>query len=430
MKINVITLGCSKNLVDSEFLLEQLRLNGIEVYHEADSKQVDALLINTCGFIHDAKEESLDEIFNAVHSKAIGKIKKIVVFGCLSERYKKELTSEIPEVDAFFGVDDLEKIVGFFGGKIVESSLNARMQTTPGHYAYLKISEGCNWACSYCAIPLIRGKHKSKSIESLVEEAEILAKRGVKELLLIAQDLTFYGIDLYGKRKLYDLLLALECIEGIEWIRLHYAYPSAFPEEIIPLIKRSEKICNYLDMPIQHISSKVLKMMKRGIDKEGTLRLLKLLKTELPDMALRTTILVGHPGEEEEDFQQLKQFIQTFQFDRLGVFTYSEEEDTYSAKEFTDDVPAHVKQNRLEEIMEIQSAISNELNQKKVGSIYKTIIDRKEGDFYIGRTEYDSPEVDNEVLISSKNSELKIGTFYMVKIVKAEDFDLYGEIDL
>jgi len=426
-KVNIVTLGCSKNLVDSEYLMKQLEANGFEVYHDDDEVEADCILLNTCGFIHDAKEESVDYIFNAVNVKEAGDTSKVIVFGCLSQRYKEALKSDIPEVDRFFGVDEIPEIVEFLGGKYKSELDNERFTTTPKHYAFLKVGEGCNWGCSYCAIPLIRGKHISKPIEDLVFEAKMLAKKGVKELILIAQDLTYYGIDLYGERKLAELLVKLEAINGIEWIRLHYAYPTKFPMEVIELMKNSSKICSYLDIPLQHINTKVLKNMRRGISKEQTIELMNYMRTEIPNMAIRTTMLVGHPGEGEEEFNELLEFVKEFKFDRLGVFPYSLEEDTYSADNFEDTVSEEVKQSRVDEIMEIQMAISMELNKQKVGKTFKTLIDRREGEYYVGRTEFDSPEVDNEVLIES-DKELEIGEFYSVKVYKAESYDLYGEI--
>lgn len=425
--IHIMTLGCSKNLVDSEFLMTQLESNGFNVTHDNKNIQDGILLINTCGFIHDAKEESVNAIMEAVDYKVNNVLDKVVVFGCLSERYKKDLQSEIPEVDAFFGVNDWKEIIEYLGGTYSEELKYERNTTTPAHYAYLKISEGCNWGCSYCAIPLIRGKHISKSIEDLVFEAKVLAKKGVKELILIAQDLTYYGLDIYKQRRLGDLLLELEKVEGIEWIRLHYAYPTKFPMDVIQIMKQSTKICKYIDIPLQHINTKILTNMRRGIDADKTKELILNFRSEIPEIAIRTTFLVGHPGETDEDFAELLDFVEEFKFERLGAFAYSEEEDTYGAAQFSDDIPEEVKEKRIEELMILQEQISNNLNSQKVGNTYKVIIDRIEGDFFIGRTEFDSPDVDNEVIISA-DEELDVGSFYQVKVNSAESYDLYAEL--
>jgi len=407
-KVNVITLGCSKNLVDSEYLLKQLSANGFKVVHDSNSPDCDIIVINTCGFINDAKQESIETILQFEVLKKQNKIKKLFVFGCLSERYKEELTKEIPNVDQYFGVYDLKELIESIGANYKEELLGERLITTPKHYAYLKISEGCDRGCSFCAIPLIKGKHVSKAIPDLIKEAEQLVKNGAKEIILIAQDLSYYGYDIYKKPKLAELLDQLSEIKGLKWLRLHYAYPAKFPKEVLLVMKSKTNICNYLDIPFQHISDKILKLMRRGNTRKQTYDLIDAFKKHIPDMAIRTTLLVGHPGETDEDFKELLDFVRYAKFDRLGVFTYSEEENTYSAINYTDDIPFSIKQSRMNEIMEVQRQISNELNSKKIGKIFKTIIDRKEGGFYIGRTEYDSPEVDNEVLIETEN-KLKIG---------------------
>ncbi|MCI4668508.1 MAG: 30S ribosomal protein S12 methylthiotransferase RimO [Bacteroidia bacterium] len=422
--INVITLGCSKNLVDSERLLSQLNGNGIEATHEAegDSRTV---VINTCGFIDKAKEESVNTILDFVHRKGKGEVEKVVVTGCLSQRYKDDLKTEIPEVDAWFGTQDLPDLVDYLGADYKKELVGERLTTTDSHYAYLKIAEGCNRPCSFCAIPLMRGKHNSRSIEMLKDEARFLVSKGVKEIMLIAQDLTYYGLDLYGKRRLDDLLQNLAEVDGLEWIRMHYAYPSGFPVEVLPIIRNNPKVCNYLDMPLQHISSNVLKHMRRGINKERTIDLVKRIRDEVPGIALRTTMLVGHPGETEQDHEELLRFIEDTRFDRLGVFTYSHEENTHAGDKFEDEVSPEDKERRFEEVMEAQMDISFELNREKIGKTYRTIIDKEEDGYFVGRTEYDSPEVDNEVLI--KTPELLIpGNFYDIKINDATEYDLMG----
>lgn len=424
-KINVITLGCSKNVYDSEVLMSQLKAGGKEVVHEQEGEIV---VINTCGFIDNAKEESINTIIEYVEKKDQGLVEKVFVTGCLSERYKPELEKEIPNVDQYFGTRDLPLLLKALGADYKKELVGERLTTTPRHYAYLKIAEGCDRPCSFCAIPLMRGKHVSTPIEDLVKEAKALAKGGTKELILIAQDLTYYGLDIYKKRALADLLKELIKIEGIEWIRLHYAFPSGFPEDVLEVMKTEPKICNYLDIPLQHIDSDILKSMKRGTNKEKTNALLETFRKKVPDMAIRTTLIVGYPGETEEKFEELKNWVQEQRFDRLGCFTYSHEENT-SAYELTDDIPEEVKMDRVNQIMDIQSQISWELNQSKIGKIFKTIIDRKEGDYFIGRTEYDSPDVDNEVLIEANDDVyLSIGSFVDVKIISAEDYDLYGEV--
>ena len=427
-KVNIITLGCSKNLVDSESLMRQLESNGFRVTHDSN-KPSDIVIINTCGFINDAKQESIETILQFEFLRNTNKIEKLLVFGCLSERYKQELETEIPVVDKYFGVYDLKELIESIGGHYKEELVGERLLTTPKHYAYLKISEGCDRTCSFCAIPLIKGKHRSRPIDELIREAEFLISQGVKEIILIAQDLSYYGIDIYKEFKLAELIDKLSDIKGLKWLRLHYAFPAKFPKEVISVMKSKSNICKYMDIPVQHISDKILKDMRRGITKEQTYDLINYFRKEIPGMALRTTLLVGHPGETDEDFNELLEFIRFAQFDRLGVFTYSEEENTYSAENFTDDIPLSIKQSRMDEIMEVQREISNDLNNKKIGDLYKVIIDRKEGDYYIGRTEFDSPDVDNEVIVKPENKKLRVGSFYNVRIKSADDFDLIGEIE-
>ena len=426
-RINVITLGCSKNVYDSEILMGQLKANGKDVIHEAPEERGDIVVINTCGFIDNAKEESIETILRFSEKKEEGAIDKLFVTGCLSERYKPDLEREIPNVDQYFGTRDLPKLLKALGADYKHQLVGERLTTTPMHYAYLKISEGCDRPCSFCAIPLMRGKHRSTPIEDLVSEARKLAAKGVKELILIAQDLTYYGLDLYGKRNLAELLRELVKVDGIEWIRLHYLFPAGFPEDVLDVIREEPKVCNYIDIPLQHISDSVLKSMKRGTTFERTNRLLGLMREKVPGIAIRTTIIVGYPGETEEDFQILKDWVKAQKFDRLGVFTYSHEENT-TAYELVDDVPMETKQLRANEIMELQQEISREINLAKIGNEYKVLIDRKEGDYYIGRTECDSPDVDNEVLIPAADVYLKIGDFVQVRIYDAEEFDLFGEV--
>lgn len=426
-KINVVTLGCSKNTVDSEYLMAQLSGNNYEVVYDSNDESAKIVVVNTCGFIGDAKEESIDTILSFAKAKEAGVIEKLFVFGCLAERYKKVLEKEIPEVDSFFGVNNLSDVVRAVGGAYKEELYGERKLTTPKHYAYLKISEGCNWGCSYCAIPLIRGKHLSVPIEKLVYETQLLAQKGVKELIVIAQDSTYYGLDNYGERKIASLLQALSEVEGIEWIRLHYAYPAKFPNDLIEVMRDNPKICKYLDIPFQHISDVVLKNMRRGISKDETYSLIEKLRTSIKGIALRTTLLVGHPGEGEAEFEELKEFVKKVRFERLGVFPYSKEEDTYAGDHLQDLLTDQEKQKRADEIMEIQNRISMELNSEKVGNIYQVIIDRKEGDYYIGRTCHDSPDIDQEVLISYKG-KLESGTFVTIKVTDYEDYDLYGTI--
>lgn len=425
--INIVTLGCSKNLVDSEKLMGQLRANELSVIHDSNSNEARTVVINTCGFIADAKQESVNTILQYVDAKEKGLIDRIYVMGCLSERYKKELPAEIPEVDAMFGVNNLEDIVKTLGGDYKKELLGERMISTPAHYAYLKISEGCDRTCSFCAIPLIRGKHKSKLKEELFAEAKGLVKQGVKEIMLIAQDLTFYGIDIYKKQTLSDLLKDLSDIRGLDWIRLHYAYPASFPKDVLQVMRERENICNYLDIPFQHISDNVLRNMRRGVNSSQTKDLIQMFRAEVPDLTLRTTMLVGHPGEQQEDYDQLVDFVNESQFDRLGVFKYSEEENTYAAEKFSDSVPEKIKEERAARLMALQEEISRKKNELKIGTIQKVIIDRREGDFWIGRTQADSPEVDNEVLVSSEK-QLKTGNFYQAKINSAESYDLFASV--
>lgn len=427
-KINIITLGCSKNTVDSEHLAAQLTAMDYKVVFDSDRTDAEVVVINTCGFIGDAKQESIDTILRAAQLKEAGKIEELFVVGCLSQRYADELRPELPEVDDFFGVNDWAGIVERLGAKYREENTTKRELSTPSHYAYLKISEGCNWMCGYCAIPLIRGRHKSVPMEALLAEAEALAAKGVKELMVIAQDTTYYGVDIYGERKLAELLERLCQIEGIEWIRLHYAYPTDFPDEVIEVMAREKKICKYLDIPFQHISDNQLSAMKRRHSKEDALRLIERLRAAIPYIALRTTLLVGYPTESEADFAELVEFVRNTKFDRLGVFAYSEEEGTYSATRLTDDVPEQTKQERVDAIMRLQERVSLENNAKRIGQKMRVIIDRKEGDFYIGRSEYDSPEVDQEIIINSGGKRLYRGRFYVVEVTDAEDYDLYAKL--
>ena len=427
-KINIITLGCSKNTVDSEHLAAQLTAMDYKVVFDSDRTDAEVVVINTCGFIGDAKQESIDTILRAAQLKSEGRIEELFVVGCLSQRYADELRPELPEVDDFFGVNDWAGIVERLGAKYREENETKRELSTPSHYAYLKISEGCNWMCGYCAIPLIRGRHKSVPMDALIAEAEALAENGVRELMVIAQDTTYYGVDIYGERKLAELLERLCRIEKIEWIRLHYAYPTDFPDEVIEVMAREKKICKYLDIPFQHISDNQLSAMKRRHTKEDALNLIKKLRTAIPDIALRTTLLVGYPTESDADFAELVEFVRETKFDRLGVFAYSEEEGTYSATRLTDDVPEQTKQERVDTIMRLQERISLENNAKRIGQKLRVIIDRKEGDFYIGRSEYDSPEVDQEIIIDSGGKRLYRGRFYVVAVTDAEDYDLYAKL--
>ena len=427
-KINVITLGCSKNTVDSEHLMAQLAAAGYQLSFDSDRTDAKVVVINTCGFIGDAKQESIETILDAVAAKEAGLIEKLFVIGCLSERYADELREEIPEVDQYFGVKDWADIVATLGAEYKAENETERVLTTPKHYAYLKISEGCNWLCGYCAIPLIRGKHESVPMEQVLEEARKLAERGVKEIMVIAQDTTYYGIDLYGRRRLADLLTELCRIEGIEWIRLHYAYPAAFPEDVIEVMAREPKICKYLDIPFQHISDNMLSAMKRRHTKAEAMELIARLRERIPDIALRTTLLVGYPGETAEDIAELEQFVRDVRFERLGVFPYSEEEGTYSAENLKDDVAEEEKQRRADKIMLIQEQIALEHNLARVGRTMRVVVDSRQGDYYVARSEYDSPEVDQEILIPTELRQLRRGCFYDVRITDAEGYDLYGEV--
>lgn len=425
--INIVTLGCSKNVVDSEHLMGHLAAQGWRVVYDSDLP-CDVVVVNTCGFILDAKEESIETILNFVNAKTQGTIKELFVMGCLSERYADELRAELPEVDRFFGVNDFKSILSQLGVEFRDELRGERRLTTPSHYAYLKISEGCNWGCGYCAIPLIRGPHVSVPIEDLIWEAERLAAGGVKELMVIAQDTTYYGMDLYGKRMLGELLRRLCRIEGLRWIRLHYAYPAQFPVDVVEAMRDEPKICKYLDIPFQHISDNVLIGMRRGLDKSQTMELIERLRANVPDIALRTTLLVGYPGETEQDMEELEEFVRTVKFDRLGVFPYSEEEGTYSALSLSDDVPQQDKLSRAERIMEIQRKISLGANERLVGKKLTVIVDRQEADLWVARTEYDSPEVDNEVLIHAPSGSLKPGDMVVVEITSADDYEIWGSL--
>lgn len=425
--VDIVTLGCSKNTVDSEVLLSQLRASNIEATHQSEEGKANIVVVNTCGFIENAKQESIDTIFHYIGQKEAGNIDKLFVTGCLSHRYKDELRADMPEVDAFFGTMELPSLLQKLGADYKHDLLGERITTTPFHYAYLKISEGCNRPCSFCAIPIMRGKHVSRSIEQLTRESAHLAKNGVRELMLIAQDTTYYGLDLYQERKLAELMNSLAGVSGIDWIRLHYAYPSQFPLDVLPVIKEHANICNYLDMPLQHITDPMLKTMRRGITRNRTEKLVETIRLSIPGIALRTTMLVGHPGETEKDFLALCDFIEEAQFDRLGVFTYSHEDGTH-AYSLADEIPQDEKERRAAHLMGIQEAISHKLNLKKVGNTMKVLIDRVEDDVYVGRTEFDSPEVDNEVIIDSKSAYLRLGDFVNVRIISATEFDLHGEL--
>ena len=425
-KINVVTLGCSKNIYDSEVLMGQLKASNKEVVHEDEKEEGHIVVINTCGFIGKAKEESVNTILHFARKKELGEIDKLFVTGCLSERYKDDLQKEIPNVDSYFGTHDLPNLLKALGADYKHELIGERLTTTPRHYAYLKIAEGCDRPCSFCAIPLMRGKHVSTPIEDLVTETEKLAAKGIKELILIAQDLTYYGLDIYKKRALADLLKELAKVEGIEWIRLHYAFPTGFPLDVLEVMKNEPKICNYIDIPLQHINTELLTSMKRGTTSEKTRKLLEEFRAKVPDMAIRTTFIVGYPGETAAQFEELKQFVRESKFDRMGCFAYSHEENT-GAYALKDNVPEKVKQKRVSELMEIQSQISFDLNQEKVGKVFKCIFDRKEGNFFIGRTEFDSPDVDNEVLVDAGKHYIQIGKFIDIRIFEANDFDLFGE---
>jgi ribosomal protein S12 methylthiotransferase len=425
-KINIVTLGCSKNVVDSEKLLKQLNAGGFEVFYNSDDFRAGTVIINTCGFINDAKEESVDTILRFVKAQKSGQIDNLYVMGCLSERYTDALKHEIPEVRKYFGVNNMSDVLNELGLNLRDDLLNDRTLTGPGHYAYLKISEGCDRTCAFCVIPFIRGKYISRPVEELVKEASQLASNGVKELILIAQDLSYYGLDLYRKQALAELVTELLKIESLEWIRLHYLYPANFPLELIPLILDNSRICRYIDIPIQHITDDMLGIMKRSHNRKETIAILNTLRNEIPDAVIRTTLIAGHPGESEKDFLELKKFITDFRFDRLGVFAYSHEEDTYSYKEYKDEIPEDIKESRVAELMEIQQNISAELNESYVGKVFKVIIDRKEGEYFVGRTEFDSPEVDQEILIAAEHN-LKPGSFYNILMTKSTEFDLYGK---
>lgn len=425
-KINVITLGCSKNLVDSEVLLKQLYVGNFIVEHDSEKTDAQTVIINTCGFIRDAKEESIETILRFARAREKGEIRNLYVIGCLSERYKEELKNEIPDVDRYFGVNNIEQIVTSLGIEYRKELLGERKLVTPGHYAYLKIAEGCDRKCAFCSIPLIRGKHKSRTIESLVNEAVLLVSQGVKELILISQDLSYYGLDIYNRQRLGDLISRLSEVRGVEWIRLHYLFPANFPADILPVIRDKENICSYLDIPFQHIADNVLKIMRRGISGKESYDLINMVRKEVPGITLRTTLLTGHPGESEKNFAELKEFVSDVRFDRLGIFPYSHEEGTYSFKNYRDEIPEMIKMQRAEEIMTIQESISNKLNKKKIGNEYKVIIDRKEEDYFVGRTESDSPEVDQEVLIEPVPG-LITGEFCNVIITGYDNFDLYGK---
>lgn len=426
--INVITLGCSKNVVDSEFLLRQLESNNVKVFHNTEGFHAKTVIINTCGFIQDAKQESIDTILRYIRAREEGLIQHVYVMGCLSERYKKDLEKEIPNVDKYFGVNDLEVIIQHIGLNYRRDLLGERLLTTPGHYAYLKISEGCDRKCAFCAIPIIRGKHVSRPMDLLVQEARMLAQKGVKELILIAQDLSMYGKDLYNKQALPELLRKLSDINDFQWIRLHYAYPANFPREVIGVMKERDNICKYLDIPFQHASDEVLRMMRRGHTHKKDLDLIDYIRKEIPGITLRTTFITGHPGETAGAYKELKRFIETVKFDRMGVFTYSEEEGTWAARKYADHIPEKTKIARAGELMEIQQKISTELNYNKIGNLFKVLVDGREGEYFTGRTESDSPEIDNEVLIHAEKKNLVTGNFYQVRITEAEAFDLIGEV--
>ncbi len=427
-QIDIITLGCSKNLVDSEQLMRQITANGYTAKHDPDTVEGEIVVVNTCGFIGDAKEESINMILELCEAKKAKKINQIIVMGCLSERYLADLEGELPEVDKFYGKFNWKEVIADLGKEYKEDLAQERVITTPSHYAYIKISEGCNRTCSYCAIPIITGKHKSRPIEDIVEEVRVLVSKGVKEFQIIAQELTYYGIDLYKERKLAELIEAISDIPGVEWIRLHYAYPTKFPYEVLKVMRERENVCKYLDIALQHVADNQLKMMRRNVTKEETYSLIERLREEVPGIHIRTTLMVGHPGETEQDFEELMQFVRDAKFDRMGAFAYSEEEGTYSAEAYEDDIDEQTKQDRLDAIMRIQERIAAASNESKVGKTFKVIIDKLDGDYYVGRTEFDSPEVDPEVLISADEYELEIGGFYDVEITGAEPFELYGKV--
>jgi ribosomal protein S12 methylthiotransferase len=426
-KVNVVTLGCSKNLFDSEVMMAQLKANKYDVHHESTDDDAAIVIINTCGFIDNAKQESIDTIVRWSEAKEQGHVEKVYVTGCLSERYRPELEAEIENVDGWFGTRDLPRLLKTLKADYKHELVGERLLTTPSHYAYFKIAEGCDRPCSFCAIPLMRGGHRSTPMEDLVTQAKGLAAQGVKELMLIAQDLTYYGLDLYRERKLADLLRNLSDVEGLEWIRLHYAFPAGFPMDVLDVMRERPNICNYLDMPLQHGSTRILKSMRRGITREKTTELIHTIRDKVPGIAIRTTLIAGYPGETEQDFLEMKDWVQEMQFERLGIFTYSHEENTH-AYQLEDDVPDAVKKARAEEIMAMQSDISHALNQKRVGDVYRVLFDRAEGDYFVGRTEFDSPEVDNEVLVKKSDGYVRIGDFASVRITSADHYDLYGDL--
>ena len=426
--VDIITLGCSKNLVDSEKLLRQLQENGYKVTHDAENPQGEIAIINTCGFIGDAKEESINTILEFCQAKEEGRLRKLYVMGCLSERYLKELRMEIPQVDKFYGKFDWEQLLADLGKEFYADFRQERVLTTPSHYAYLKISEGCDRQCAYCAIPIITGHHVSRPMDDIINEVEWLVSQGVKEFQVIAQELTYYGVDLYKQQKIAELIERMAHVKGVEWIRLHYAYPTHFPEDLFRVMRENDNVCKYLDIALQHISTPVLSRMRRHITKEETYRLIERLRKEVPGIHLRTTLMVGFPGETEDDFNELKDFVRTVRFDRMGAFAYSEEEGTYAAEQYEDNVSPEIKQQRLDELMDIQEGISAELGAEKIGKVLKVIIDRIEGDYYVGRTEYDSPEVDPEVLLPCKEKKLEIGNFYDARITSSDDYDLYATV--
>lgn len=426
--VDIITMGCSKNLVDSEHLMRQFSQHGFKLYHNPDKTHGDIAIVNTCGFIGDAKEESIEMILQLCEQKENGELERVYVMGCLSERYRKELQEEIPSVDKFYGKFDWGKVLEDLQESYSEELANQRVITTPGHYAYIKISEGCDRKCAYCAIPLITGTHRSRPIEEIIEEVRRLVAEGVKEFQIIAQELTYYGVDLYQKQMLPELVDRMAEVPGVEWIRLHYAYPNHFPMELLRVMKAHKNVCHYLDIALQHISNPVLERMRRHTTREETLQLLAAMRREVPDICIRTTLMVGFPGETEADFEELKDFVRTARFDRMGAFAYSEEEGTYAAEHYADDIPEETKQARLDELMSIQEGISAELCAEKVGKEMRIVIDRQEGDFYVGRTEYDSPEVDCEVLVPATEQKLQVGQFYQVKITQSEEYDLYGHV--
>jgi ribosomal protein S12 methylthiotransferase len=426
-KVNVVTLGCSKNIYDSEVLMAQLKANKFDVEHEAKQDDSEIVIINTCGFIDNAKQESIDTILRYAQAKKEGQVDKVYVTGCLSQRYKDELEKEIPEVDAYFGTRELPRMLKTLKADYKHELVGERLLTTPSHYAYFKIAEGCDRPCSFCAIPIMRGAHRSTPIEDLVKQAESLAAKGVKELMLIAQDLTYYGLDIYKKRALAELVDRLADVEGIEWIKLHYAFPTGFPMDVLDVMRNRSNVCNYLDMPLQHGSSRMLKAMRRGTTREKTEKLIADIRDRVPGIAIRTTLIAGYPGETEEDFQEMYDWVEKSRFERLGIFTYSHEENTHAHK-FEDDVPAGLKRERADAIMELQSGISYDLNQKHIGQVRKVLFDRAEGDYFIGRTEFDSPEVDNEVLIKAADNYVRIGDFAPILITSADHYDLYGKL--